>query len=330
MELRFQCTVIVNEESPMNSCLITGAGGFIGSHLSELMVEKGWAVHGTVHRSSQKSWYLPDKVCVLKTDIRDALLTRALVAEVKPDVIFHLASQTYIQASWENPEDTLATNILGTLNLLEAVRSADLNPIVIVAGSSAEYGSVGSCEGLISEEQAFRPGSPYAVSKIGEDMLAYSYWRRHGLRIIRVRPFALIGPRKLGDAVSDFARGIVRVEQGKADCLSVGNLDSIRDFIDVRDGAKALALLAERGQSGEVYNICAGEGRALKEVVDELVAASNGPVTIVADPKRMRPSDDSVLVGDNRKLRDIGWEPQITLRQTLIDTLAFWRSASLC
>jgi GDP-4-dehydro-6-deoxy-D-mannose reductase len=292
------------------------------------MLEKGWKVCGTVYHTSRNVAKLLDKICLVEMDIEDASRLRTLVAETKPDVVFHLASQAYVEPSWLDPEGTLRTNILGTLYLLEAIRVSKIDPVVVVTGSSAEYGLYRQEEGPISEEQAFRPGSPYAVSKIGEDMLAYTYWRSYGLRVIRVRPFALIGPRKTQDAVSDFARGIVRIERGQAETLSVGNLEAIRDVVDVRDGVRAMALLAECGLYGEAYNICAGIGRTLREILNELIIVSNRPINVIVDPERMRRLDDSVLVGDSRKLQRLGWKPEIQLRQTLADILAFWRTAS--
>lgn len=307
------------------TCLITGCGGFVGSHLAGLMHNRQWRVYGTVHRSTERVKDFEGNVRLSRVDVADAAQVHRLIAEAQPDVVFHLAGQSHLGRSWEDPVGTFRTNTLGTLHLLEAVGALRREAAIIVVGSSAEYGQAGRGGEPIGEETPFQPGSPYAVSKIALDMLAYTYWRRYGLRTVRVRPFALIGPGKDDDAVAEFARAIVRVERREAESVAVGNLDAVRDFLDVRDGATALACLAERGAAGCVYNLCSGTGRTLQEVLDGLLALAQRPVSVVRDPARLRASDDPVLIGDSRRLRACGWEPTMPLQQTLRDVMAFWR-----
>ena len=167
------------------------------------------------------------------------------------------------------------------------------------------------------------------MSKAAQELLGQMYGRTHGLSVVRVRPFAVIGPRKRRDSLSDFARGIIRVEQGEVAHLSVGNLEAVRDFVDVRDAVRAITLLTERGEAGEVYNLCTGIPRSLREMVEQLIEISGRSIPMVVDPARLRRADDPVLVGDPARLTRLGWRPEIPLRETLADILAFWRSQTL-
>jgi GDP-4-dehydro-6-deoxy-D-mannose reductase len=158
------------------------------------------------------------------------------------------------------------------------------------------------------------------------DLLSRVYWQAYGMKVVRARLFFVIGPRKVGDVCSDFARGVVAVENGRSDCLRVGNLAAIRDFVDVQDAVRGLWLLAEKGLPGEVYNICSGVGHRVQEVLDILISMAARPMLVERDPHRMRPSEEPVVVGDNSKLRALGWEPKIPLPETLAAILNFWRS----
>ena len=156
-------------------------------------------------------------------------------------------------------------------------------------------------------------------------MMAYLYWRTYNLRIIRVRPFYIIGPRKTSDSCSDFARGIAMVEKGQAETLSTGNLDVIRDIVDIRDCVRAMWLLTERGIPGEVYNICSGRGYKMRDVLDKLLSLSPSKVKVCQSLEKIRPSDDSILIGDNAKLCKLGWKPQIPIKKALSNMLEYWR-----
>ncbi len=307
-------------------CLITGCGGFIGSHLAELLLEKGLTVYGTAHRASGNIDHLKDRLTVFTCDILERSRLEAIVAETAPDYIFHLAAQTLIVPSWQDPEKTLTVNVLGTLYLLESVRKAGIDPVIQIAGSSAEYGQTAPEDTPIKEDHRLSPSSPYGVSKSAEDMLAHLYWRSYGMRIIRVRPFLVIGPRKTPDACSDFARGIAEIEAGQRDILKVGNLSPIRDFVDVRDAVRAMWLLMEKGTPGEVYNICSGEGRRIKDILDGLLSLSTKPVSVREDPGAWRPSDEPALIGDNSRLSQLGWKHRFSIDKTLADTLDYWRA----
>lgn len=313
----------------MQVCLITGAGGFIGSHLAELLASRGCRVVGTVHHERRHIAHLAQQVDIRPCDVTDRPALTALFRETSPDVIFHLAAQDLIQTSWDDPEGTIRTNVLGSLAVLEAARDAVPNAIIQIAGSSAEYGPGPSDASPISEERPPQPRSPYGASKAAAVHLARLYAWRHGLRVHCIRPFQFIGPRKFPDACSEFARGIVAIERGLADELRVGSLEAVRDMLDVRDGARAMWLIAGAAQPGDIYNVCAGVGLRIGIVLARLIALSGVTVHVRTDPAKVRPLDEPVIVGDNTKLCRLGWQPAIRLEQTLAEILAYWRQVAL-
>ncbi len=309
----------------MKNCLITGAAGFIGSYLAAYLAEQGERVHGTIHRNSQPVVCLPKGVSLLACDFTNRQQVAAAVAKGIPDYVFHLAAQSTPTRSWKEPEETLQTNVIGTIHLLEAVRAANPRASVVIAGSSAEYGSVTAEELPVKESHPFRPSSPYGASKVAQEMLGYAYFRSYGLRVTSVRPFHITGPGK-GDACNEFARQIVQIERGELDCLRVGNLEAVRDVVDVRDAARALWLVARKGEAGTAYNLCSGQGHSIRELLEGLVSLASVPVLVEPDPARLRPADDPVLVGDSSRLRALGWQPTILLEQTLGDVLSYCRA----
>ena len=314
-----------NEGFGMERCLITGCEGFIGSYLAELLLDKGLLVYGTTYGSTENIDHLKDKITLLKCDMRDRKRVEDVVNLVEPDFVFHLAAQSSVEASWENPADTLGTNVLGTFYLLDSIRRADIDPLVEVVGSSAEYGFICRDELPMKEDLVFRPTSIYAVSKGCCSMLGYFHWKAHGMRIIRVRPFNMTGPRKTHDACSDFCRGIVDIERGVRKVLEVGNLKTIRDFTDGRDAVKALWLLAQKGKAGDAYNLCSCKSYRIGEILDMLITLSKRKIRVRQVPKRMRPFDDPIYLGDNSKLIKLGWRPEIPMEKTLTDMLDYWR-----
>jgi GDP-4-dehydro-6-deoxy-D-mannose reductase len=307
----------------LKRCLITGYGGFIGSHLAEYLLERGVAVWGLFHRRRTKGEY-DRRLRALQVDILDADALSRAVAEAEPDTIFHLAAQTLVLASWRQPEETLRTNVLGTLHVLQAAEAVTTSPTVVLAGSSAEYGPRKGSP--LKESDELQPASPYGYSKVAAELLGWLYWRTQGLRVLCVRPFAVIGTRKVSDVCSDLARGIVAVERGASRILAVGNLGAVRDFVDVGDAVRALALVAEKGDAGEAYNICSGTGHAIHEVLDRLRAQALVEIPVEQDPERLRPFDDPMLVGDNSKLRALGWRSTISLDQSLAEIITYWRA----
>lgn len=310
-------------------CLITGCNGLIGPHLAEALVHNGVEVFASYHSSDETLQHLRKAVTLLACDISAQGDVERMVGEVKPDLIFHLAAQSLPARSWQDPDLTLRVNVSGTLYLLEAVRKHRKDCRVVYVGSSAEYAS--PADGArISETSPVVPSSPYGVSKTCAGMLALLYAQAYSMNVIGVRPFFVIGPGRASNAPVDFARRIVEIEQGLATEIAVGNLEAVRDMVDVRDAAKAFWLLAEKGVSGEMYNLCSGEGHSIREVLERLIALSGRSIPVVRDPAKYRPIDSPVLVGDNSKLRRLGWKPNIPLDKTLADILEFSRAKAGC
>lgn len=311
--------------------LITGITGFVGSHLADYCLTKpDVEVYGTIRWRSKRDniYHIEDKINLHECDIKDAVSVQNMLKKVKPHYIFHLAAQSFVPTSWHAPAETLNTNIIGEVNLFEAVRDLGLDPIIQVAGSSEEYGLADENELPITEENPLRPLSPYAVSKIAQDFLGYQYYKSYGIRVIRTRAFNHTGPRR-GEVfvVSNFAKQIAEIEAKiKEPVIKVGNLKSRRDFTDVRDMVKAYWLAVENCKPGEVYNISSGKATSIKEILNKLIKMSEVEIRVAKDPERMRPSDVDVLIGDSTKFRELtGWKPEIPFQKTLEDTLNYWR-----
>ena len=309
----------------MRRCLITGCGGFIGSHLAERLLAEGWSVYGTVRRQRRNLDRLDGRLTVVDCDVLDSTRLEQAVATARPEVIFHLAAQSSPSASWHQPELTFRVNVFGTLYLLQAMLAVCPNATLVAVTSSAIYGASGQRDAPIREHSELRPSSPYGVSKAAADMLAELYSRTYALRVIRARPFFVSGPGKLGNVCSDFCRGVVEIENQQRPSLAVGNLEAVRDFLDVRDAVEALLLIAEKGQPGEAYNICSGTGTSVSDLLQAVIAAAGVPAEVYQDPKLCRPLDDLVSVGDRSLLSALGWQPKTTIREMVRDTLAFWR-----
>lgn len=311
--------------------LITGITGFAGSHLAELLLSQGSGeVHGTIRWRSRTEniEHLRDKIHLHNCDLRDSSSVNELIYDLKPDRIFHLAAQSFVPMSWTAPSETFVTNVIGQINIFEAVRKWCPECRIQIACSSEEYGLVLPNEVPIKETNPLRPLSPYAVSKVAQDLMGYQYHQSYKLFIIRTRGFNHTGPRRGQVFVtSNFAKQIAEIERGKKPpYLEVGNLNAVRDFTDVRDTVRAYYLILEKGVPGEVYNVATGKGHKIAEVVDILKDLSKVKFEIRQDPKRLRPSDVELLIGDATKLEKItGWQPEIPFEKTLEDLLNYWR-----
>jgi GDP-4-dehydro-6-deoxy-D-mannose reductase len=311
--------------------LVTGVTGFAGSHLVDFMIGKpGIEIFGLYRWRSPMDniQHALDKIQLRECDLRDAFSVRDVIEEVRPDRIFHLAAQSFVPTSWTAPTESLMTNIIGQLNIFEAVRKTGIQPLIQLACSSEEYGLVHDHELPITEDNPLRPLSPYAVSKVGQDLLGYQYFMSYHLPIIRTRGFNHEGPRRPPVFVlSDFARQVAEIERGvRAPVLKVGNLDAQRDFTDVRDMVRGYWLALEKGRPGEVYNLCSGKSYSVRQVVDLLLGFSEVKIKVEQDPRRLRPSDVPVLRGDCTKFtRETAWQPEIPFEQTVEDLLAYWR-----
>lgn len=314
----------------MTKVWITGAGGMMGSHLLEMLAADGHNVLGCHYKPTID---LDEITCLPleEVDVRDWCAVFDSLKRFKPDVIFHLAAQSYPTVSWERPVETISTNVIGTINVFEIVRRLELKARIIVACSSAEYGFVTEEEVPVKEERELRPLHPYGVSKVAQDLLAYQYHQSFGIDTVRARIFNCTGTRKTNDALSDFVRRTVELECHLDQfVLRVGNLDTRRAIVDVRDLNRALVALAEKGRSGEVYNVSGDTAYLIRDLVEMVITRSTRKdIKVRQDPDLMRPTDEKVIWGDTTRLkRDTGWIQSIPIEQTIEDMLAYWRKRS--
>ena len=307
--------------------LITGVGGFVGGHLARRIAGRGEAAIGVGIEAPP-----PETMRVLagnrQVDVRDPEALRTVVAETEPAAIVHLAAQSSGAESFERPVETFRSNALGTLALLEAVRGAAPGARVLVVGTGEVYGPQpeGSRAG---EDTAFRPVSPYALSKAAADAMAETYARLWSLDVVRTRSFGHVGPGQTDRfLVPSWARQIAEIEAGgRESILRVGNLDVTRDLTDVRDVVEAYLALLERGQSGAAYNVCRGQGTRLGDLARSLCGRARVPIGVEVDPARVRSADLPYLVGDpSLILRATGWKAAIPLERTLDEVVEEWRN----
>jgi GDP-4-dehydro-6-deoxy-D-mannose reductase len=316
----------------MRRVLVTGVTGFAGSHLVDYMLTRNdCEIFGIQRWRSplENVEHFKDRITLVECELRDASSTRDTLERMRPDWIFHLAAQSFVPTSWSAPTESLTTNVLGQLNIFEAVRRIGLSCRIQIACSSEEYGMVYENELPIRETNPLRPLSPYAVSKVAQDLLAYQYWMSWKVDSVRTRGFNHEGPRRGPVFVaSDFAKQIADIEKGlKPPVLHVGNLDAKRDFTDVRDMVRGYWLALEKCEPGEVYNLCSGRAYSIRQVLDLLLGMTKARIEVRQDGLRLRPSDVPVLLGDRSKFTQAtGWEPVIPFEQTLQDMLDFWRA----
>jgi len=321
----------------INKILITGITGFVGSHLADYILEN----FPNIRLLGLARWWEPkeninhilDKINLSYGDLVDICSLETILKEHRPEVIFHLAAQSYVDFSFLAPITTLDTNVIGTANLLESIKKlkidSDYDPIIQIASSSECYGQVKENEVPIKEDNPFRPASPYAVSKVAEDMLAFQYWLSWEIKTIRTRMFTHTGPRR-GEVFveSNFAKQIAAIEAGLQEkVVRVGNLDSIRTFLDIKDAIRAYWLLVDKCSPGEVYNVGGVETMTVGEMLDKLLKLSTVKnIEIKADPARLRPSDVTLQIPSIDKFtKATGWKPEIKFDQTLQDILNYWR-----
>jgi GDP-4-dehydro-6-deoxy-D-mannose reductase len=310
-----------NQNMLGNRTLITGIRGFCGRHLSAHLARQGYAVFG-IDIAPGRS--IPSAK-VYTGDICDQDFVRETILAIRPSYIFHLAALITARAGLDALHNV---NVLGTDHILKVVRMADLDSVILIPGSSAAYGLVEPDDLPVRESQLFRPLDAYAVSKIAQEMLAYTYYARYDLKVVRARTFNVMGPGEPSSLVcSAFAKQIAEIEAAQIEpVLRVGNLTSQRDFVDVRDVVRAYRLLVQRGRPGEVYNICSGLAVSIEACLNELLAMARTPIRVKQDPARMRPSDVPVSVGDRSLLySQTGWGPTTPLKQSLADLLDDWR-----
>lgn len=310
-------------------CLITGVNGFVGSYLAEYLFKKNTEVTGTVYPkdSVQNLANIADKIQTFPCNLSSRKEIENIIKKAEPELIFHLAGQGYVPISWEDPISTFNVNVLGTLYLLEEIRRFSPKTKILIIGSGDEYGSISGSRPL-TENTPLNPQNPYAVTKVCIDLMGAQLAKYYKLHIVRVRPFPHIGPRQSPNfVVSDFCRQIALIEKHKEPpIIRVGNLESKRDFTDVRDMVHAYWLAMEKGLPGEVYNISSGKAYSIGEILKKLINMSNAEIKIELDQTKLRPQDTHIKLGNSHKFRKLtGWEPKIPIKETLQETLDWWR-----
>jgi GDPmannose 4,6-dehydratase len=319
--------------------LITGFTGMVGSHLADhLLAHTDWELHGLLRWNEDlgnvehllERVDRGDRLGLVYGDLNDHPSLARAVEQVQPDYVFHLAAQSYPQQSFVAPIETLQTNILGTAGLLDAIHRSGLRPVIHVCASSEVFGRVGQEHLPIDEETPFHPASPYAISKVGTDLVGRFYAEAYGLCVMTTRMFTHTGPRR-GDvfAESSFAKQIALIEEGRiAPVLKVGNLDSMRTWADVRDAVRAYHLLVTRNPvAGAYYNIGGTFSCTVGDMLRHLLSLSlRDDIEVVTDPQRLRPIDADLQVPDTRKFTaHTGWSPVIPFERTMQDLLEHWR-----
>lgn len=321
--------------------LITGITGFVGSHMADLLLEKGETeIYGlkrwNLSRFRNIRHLLHDaRVKLFDCDITDPVSTRKIIKEIRPDKIFHFAAESFVSPSWDHPSHYMDVNFKGTVNLLEAIREAGINPRFQIAGSGEEYGEIHENELPITDESVLRPVNPYAVSKVAQDLIGYVYFKSYGLNVIRTRAFNHEGPRRDNVfGVPWFAYQVAMIEAGKREpVIKTGDTSDKRNFTHIRDLVEAYSLAMEKCVPGEMYLIGSDEADHIftfREVLQKLIDMSSiqnkADIKIEVDERFVRPTSVPRLIGDTKKFRELtGWRPKIGFDQILKDTLNYWR-----
>jgi len=311
--------------------LITGVAGFVGSHLAEYLLSKGLEVYGLKRKEDgiDNIRAVKEHLTLITGDMNDYNSLKRALKRSEPDYVYHLAAQAHVPTSWKTPAETMEVNAIGTIFLLEAVRSSGSDPRIQIAGSSEEYGLIYPDELPVRETNQLRPLSPYGVSKVAADLIGWQYYRAYGLKTVRTRAFNHTGPRSgAGFVASNFAKQIAEIEKGASGpVMRVGNLSAQRDFLDVRDVVRAYHMSLASCDFGEAYNICSEKPRTIRSVLDILLSlSSRGDIKVEADPGRMRPSDIPVIYGSCDKFsKKTGWKPLVPFEKTMEALLSYWR-----
>ena len=307
------------------TALVTGAAGFVGSHLLELLEHDNaelvaWQRPGTAPpvRGTRVRWM------TVEMQDRDAVLAAA--AETRPSAVYHLAGVPHVGGSWSHTHETFAGNVLATHYLFEALRRHSLTPRVLITSSATVYAP---SPRAIAESDPVNPNSPYGTSKLAQEMVARRSWEDDGIPGLIARAFNHVGPRQSPAFVApSIARQIAEIEAGQNEpVLALGNTDSYRDIMDVRDTVRAYRALMQSATPGIPYNVCAGVPTQIKALVDLFVSKARVKISITQDPARLRPNDTPMVLGDRTRItHDTGWEPAIALEQTVDDLLSYWRA----
>jgi GDP-4-dehydro-6-deoxy-D-mannose reductase len=311
----------------MASVLVTGAAGFVGSHLIELLEHDpaeivGWLRPGTqpMVRGTRVKW--------VDIELHEREAVESAIASMRPTAVYHLAGVPHIGDSWGHTHETFAGNVLGTHNVLAALRRTSLRPRILITSSASVYHPI---DRAMNEDDVVRPNSPYGTSKLAQEMVAVRAWEDDGIPALIARSFNHVGPRQTPAFVaSSIAKQIAEIEAGtKPAVLAMGNLDSERDIMDVRDTVRAYHAMMATAKPGIPYNVCSGVAVPIRTLVELMRSKARVPITIEQDRSRFRPNDTPLVLGDHARLTaDTGWSPRIPLAQTVEDMLSFWRRAT--
>mgnify|MGYP000732063728 CR=1 FL=1 len=310
----------------MKKALIIGAAGFVGQYLIEHL--KSLKVYSITVTKLPKDNLESSGIEVFNLDILNQNEVLEILTKIKPDYIFHLAAQSSVALSWENPNLTIDINVKGSINLLNAIRKLDYKPRILMIGSGEEYGYAMQEDIPIKEETILRPGNIYAASKVCQNMIGKIYSKAYDLDIVMVRAFNHVGPKQSSTfVVSEFCRQVAMIEKGLAEqTIKVGNINVRRDFTDVRDVVRAYELLIKYGNSGELYNVGSGQAVSIKNILDLILSKSTRKISICVDKNKFRPADVPIIQADISKLKKtINWLPEYSIERTIEDTLNFWR-----
>lgn len=299
--------------------LITGITGMIGVHMAKVTASRGWRTYGIARNSASSRLAAVSEPNIFRCDILDRDALENIFLKIKPEFVIHMAAQAFNSTSWEMEETTHYANFIGTANVLRLCRRVVPKAKVLLACSSASYGDVKPEDIPLKEDRLLKPITPYGVTKAATEALGYQYYSNYSMQVYLPRLFIHVGTgHPPATAIQNFAKQLAFIAKGRLEPrLKVGNLSTARDFIDVRDGVNAMMLLLENGIPGEPVNICSGKAYKISEVLDMLIDISGLKVEVVTDPSLFRPSDESMLLGDNTKIKKLGWVPKYSMKETL-------------
>ena len=338
----------------MDNILITGSNGFLGSHLIDFLIDKDFDIYGLDRPSSsfrnlshymdgiefypknKKQKFLGKKIKIecnrenlifLECDIKNQLLLEKIIEEIKPKLLFHFGAQPYIIPSWEDPVNTIETNVIGTINVFEPIKKYNLKTRVILACSAAEFGTTTKIGRPLKESDPLMAIHPYGISKIAAELLARQYYINFGIEVVNLRFFNITGTKRSNDASSDFVSKIAQIELGlKEPVIEVGNLSPYRDILDVVDAIGAIWLTATKGTPGETYHVCTNQKVQIRELLDIALSFSQKKIKVVKNaPHKLRRTDEDIIIGDNTKITsELGWKPSKSIKETLKEMFDYW------
>jgi len=338
----------------MDKILISGANGFLGSHLTDYCIKQGKKVYGIdlpdrplknlSHYTQGKLLFSSDEkikmfdefiqiptssedFIFIEGDLNNAELLEKIIKKTNPKYIFHFGAQPLVIPSWEDPVTTIKTNVIGTINIFEAIKKHKIKTRVIVACTSAEYGTTTSLNRPLKETDPLLAIHPYGISKIATELLARQYYINFGIEAINIRFFNQTGPRKIGDACADFISKIAKIELELTEpVIEVGNLNPYRDFTGIRDSLNAIWLAATKGKPGETYNVCSGKKIQIRQILNMALSFSSKKIEVRENtPKKLRKTDEDIILGDNSKIKkELGWEVSTPFKETLKDMYEYW------